>query len=108
MKQEDFLEQKVFVGLTNKNKDKNSTDFYFSEEEFPEVLKHAEHFGISIYDIKTTLDGNIYETVNHESFRKKATDSNWYNREFKNLKRKQEGLLYSATYKVSKKLLARK
>lgn len=105
MTQEEFLEQQIYKGLTNKNEDKKITDLYFSEEEFASVLIKAEHFGISIYDIKTTLNGEAYKTVEHK--RKKATDAKWYNQEFKNLKRKQEGLLYSATYKVSKKLLSR-
>ena len=103
MTQDEFLEQKVFTGLTIEDQDK--TGIYFSEEEFPEVLKQAEYFGISVYDIKTTLEGKEFKTVHHEAFRKKATDANWYNKEFSNLKRLQEGLLYSGTYKVSKKLL---
>ena len=107
MTQEEFLEQKIFTGLTNKNTDKSNADFYFSEEDFFEVLKKAEYFGLSIYTIKTFLDGNEFKTVEHETFRKKATDAKWYNREFKNLKREQKNLLYTATYKVSKKLLAR-
>ena len=107
MTQEDFLEQKVFIGLTSINVDKKSKDLYFSDEDFTEVLTKSEYFGISIYDIKTTLDGKEYKAVNHETFRKKATDAKWYKREFSNLKREQEGLLYAATYKVSKKLLAR-
>ena len=107
MTQEDFLEQIIFKGLTNKNEDDKITDFYFSEDEFATVLKQTEHFGVSVYDIKTTLNGKYFKTVEHKTFRKKATDAKWYNREFKNLKREQEGLLYAATYKVSKKLLAR-
>lgn len=107
MIQEDFLEQKVFIGLTSVNKDKKTKDLYFSEEDFAEILEKSEYFGISIYDIKTTLDGKDFKAVNHESFRKKATDARWYKREFENLKREQEGLLFAANYKVSKKLLAR-
>ncbi|WP_299777435.1 hypothetical protein [uncultured Formosa sp.] len=104
MTQEEFLEKSVFTGL-QKNEENN--DSYFSEEDFSEVLKQCEHFGIAVYEIKTTLDGEAFKTINHETFRKKATDVNWYNREFSHLKREQEGLQYAATYKVSKKLLAR-
>ncbi len=107
MTQEDFLEQKVFIGLTSINKDKKTKDLYFSEEDFSKILEKAEYFGVSIYDIKTTLEGKEFKAINHEAFRKKATDAKWYKREFDNLKRLQEGLLYAASYKVSKKLLAR-
>ncbi|QDO92718.1 hypothetical protein FNB79_01585 [Formosa sediminum] len=104
MTQEEFLEKNVFTGL-QKNEEHN--DCYFSEEDFSEVLKQCEHFGIAVYDIKTTLNGDAHKTINHDSFRKKATDVNWYKREYSHLKHEQAGLLYAATYKVSKKLLAR-
>ena len=48
-----------------------------------------------------------HEASSHEDHKKKATNPNWYKKEFKTLKTRQEGLLYSAKYKVSKKLLAR-
>jgi len=107
MTQEDFLEQYIFKGLTNKNEDSEITDHYFSEEEFAKILVQTEHFGISVYEIKTILNGKPFKTVEHKTFRKKATDAKWYTREFKNLKREQKDLLFAATYKVSKKLLAR-
>ena len=107
MTQEDFLEQKIFTGLTNKNNNEGNTDFYFSEEDFAKVLEKTAYFGIAIYTITAINNGKEIKTVEHETFRKKATDAKWYNREFKNLKREQEGLLFTATYKVSKKLLAR-
>ena len=105
MTQEEFLEKNVFAGLTKI--EENNGDCYFSEEDFSEVLKQSEHYGIAIYDIKTMLDGEEQKTINHDMFRKKATDVNWYKREFSHLKREQEGMQYAATYKVSKKLLAR-
>jgi hypothetical protein len=105
MTQAEFLNQKVFTGLINHNNTKDHTDFALSEEDFATVLVKAEYYGIAIYEIKTTLHGKHYKTINHESFRKKATDADWYKKEFKHLKRLEEGLLYTATYKVSKKLL---
>lgn len=107
MTQEDFLEQKVFVGLTSIKVDNKDKDLFFSEEDFAQILEKSEYFGISIYTMKTVFEDKEFKAVNHEDFRKKATDAKWYKREFLNLKREQEGLLYSATYKVSKKLLAR-
>ena len=39
--------------------------------------------------------------------KKKATDPRWYKKAFSELKSKNSELTYSATYKVSNKLLAR-
>ena len=49
----------------------------------------------------------MLEASSHEDHKKKATDPKWYKKEFVTLKTRQEDLLYSAKYKVSKKLLAR-
>ncbi|MGY6647373.1 hypothetical protein [Wenyingzhuangia sp. IMCC45574] len=107
MTQEDFLAQNVFNNLESITIDNDDSTLYFSEESFSQILAQAEHYGISIYEIKSVLDGTAGLTLHHEAFRKKATDANWYKKEFKSLKRQQEGYLYAATYKVSKKLLSR-
>jgi hypothetical protein len=108
MEQAEFLEENVFTDLKNLNKAKNKdTVHYFTEADFATVLKRIEHFGISVYTIKTKLKTKIFGTVSHEDSKKKATDSRWYNGAYMNLKSRQEGLTYSATYKVSAKLLAR-
>ncbi|WP_066224286.1 hypothetical protein [Formosa haliotis] len=104
MTQEEFLEKNVFTGL---QKNEVNDDYYFSEEDFSTVLTQCAYYGISVYDIKTIVDKDPYKTINHESFRKKATDENWYKREFSHLKHEQAGMLYAATYKVSKKLMAK-
>ena len=61
----------------------------------------------SIYTITPWSKNESHEASSHENHKKKATNPVWYKKEFKTLKTRQEGLLYSATYKVSKKLLAR-
>ena len=43
----------------------------------------------------------------NEDFRKKATDPRWYKKAFLTFKTTEKKLNYSATYKVSNKLLAR-
>lgn len=103
-----FLSAHVFKGLTNLNEgaDKD-TVFYFSQEDFSVVLKHAEHFGLGLYGINTWLDNESYGATLHEDHGKKATDPRWYRKAFKTFSMRQEGLLYSATYKVSVKLLNR-
>ena len=108
MNQTEFLEQHVFTGLENLNEGADKeTAFHFSETDFEIVLQRAEHFGIAIYSIAPWHDGKLYDTASHEDARKKATDPRWYKKAFKTFKARQDGLLYSATYKVSKKLLAR-
>jgi hypothetical protein len=98
MEQTEFLEKHVFI---------NQTDGNFTEEEFENVLDKLEYFGIGVYTVKASLDGKAYDEVHHEAFKKKATNPAWYKKAFLTFKHRQEGLTYSATYKVSNKLLAR-
>lgn len=108
MEQSEFLEKNVFTGLTNINDGFDSENiYYFSETDFEIVLQRAEHFGLSIYAIEPWLNGEMFDVYGHDVYRKKATDPKWYNKAFSEFKKRQEGLAYSATYKVSKKLLER-
>jgi hypothetical protein len=105
----EFLEKNVFTDLTNINDgfDKETTH-YFSESDFEILLTRVEHFGIGIYAMEPWLNGELFDTTGHEDHKKKATDPKWYNKAFMTFKSRQAGLVYAATYKVSKKLLARK
>ena len=108
MNQTEFLEQHIFTGLKNANDGFDKEDVhYFSEADFEIVLERAEHFGLGIFTIEPWLDGALFDTAGHEENRKKATDPKWYKKAFLTFKTRQTGLLYAATYKVSKKLLAR-
>ena len=108
MEQEKFLEQHIFTGLKNLNDGFAKDEIqFFSESDFEIVLQRAEHFGLSIYSIEPWIKSEVLEASCHEDHKKKATDPKWYKKEFVTLKTRQEGLLYSAKYKVSKKLLAR-
>lgn len=108
MEQTEFLEKNVFTDLKNLNDESGQeVNPYFSETDFEIVLKRVEHFGIGVYGIETWLDGKAYKASGHEDFRKKATDPKWYKKAFLTYKSEQAGLTYSATYKVSKKLLMR-
>jgi len=108
MEQTEFLEQHVFTGLKNLNDGFDQEDIqYFSEEDFGTILQQAEHFGISIYEIKPWFNGEFLDVAVHGDHNKKATDPRWYKKAFLTFKTGQAGLSYSATYKVSKKLLAR-
>jgi hypothetical protein len=108
MKQTEFLEKNIFIDLKNLNDgfDKETIQ-YFSESDFEIILQRVEHFGIGVYAIESWLNGESYEVAAHENFKKKATDPRWYKKAFLTFKHRQSGLSYSATYKVSNKLLAR-
>jgi hypothetical protein len=108
MEQSKFLEQHIFSDLKNLNDGFGQDGIqYFSETDFEIVLQRAEHFGLSIYTIVPWSKDETHEASSHENHKKKATDPKWYKKEFVTLKTRQAGLLYSAKYKVSKKLLAR-
>ena len=108
MEKNEFLEQHIFTGLENINDGYESeVTHYFSEAEFATVLERAEHFGLGIYIIEARLDGAVFGTSGHEKAKKKATDSKWYTQALSDLKKRQAGLVYGATYKVSQKLLDR-
>ncbi|NJB84095.1 hypothetical protein [Wenyingzhuangia aestuarii] len=107
MTQQEFLDENVFRTQPSQTFHNDANTLYFSEEGFSEILNKAEHYGIAIYEIKSTLDGEAGKSAHHEKFKKKATDPNWYKGVFKSFKNDQKGYAYAATYKVSKKLLNR-
>jgi hypothetical protein len=108
MDQSEFLEKHVFTDLTNLNDGFDvSTNQYFSQSDFEIVLERVEHFGIGVYKISPWYEGKLYDTANHEASKKKATDAKWYKKAFKTFTFREEGLAYSASYKVPIKLLAR-
>ncbi len=108
MEQTEFLEKNVFTDLKNLNEgDDKEIVQYFSETDFEVVLQRVEHFGIGVYGIESWLNGEVSAVATHEEFKKKATDPKWYKKAFLTSKSRESGLLYSATYKVSNKLLAK-
>src|SRR5690606_17304087 len=108
MEQTEFLEKNIFIDLKNLNGGAdNETVQVFSEQDFEIVLQRVEHFGIGVYSVASWLNGEAAELAAHEDFKKKATDPKWYKKAFLTFKSRQPGLSYSATYKVSNKLLAK-
>ena len=107
MTQQEFLDENVFRTHQSFTIDNDPNTLYFAEGSFSEILNKAEHLGIAIYDIKSTLNGVAGKSANHEKLKKKATDPTWYKGVFKSFKNTQRGYSYAATYKVSKKLLSR-
>lgn len=108
MTQEEFLKEKVFTDLTNQNDGfTDASTHCFSETDFEILLERVAHFGIAIHQIEAWKNGSSFAIVNHEEYKRKATDAKWYIKAFNTQKYKEKELLYSAAYKVSKKLLAR-
>lgn len=108
MTQQEFLEKNVFIDFKNLNENFEENQLhYFSEEDFEKVLEKAEYYGLTIYTMDTIVDGVSNFSMDHTRFHKKATDPKWYKKAFLTYKNREKGLIYTATYKVSAKLLAR-
>jgi len=108
-KKNSFLETKIFDGLENLNTGfTDESIYFFSEKDFKTVLDRAEHFGLGIYTIEPWYNDKPYEVLNHKTYKKKATNPKWYKYAFIEFKKREKDLIYSATYGVSKKLLADK
>ena len=108
MEQTEFLKQHAFTDLKNMNNGFDQEEIqYFSESDFEILLQRVEHFGISIYEIKPWFNKEFLDVSVHGDHNKKATDPRWYKKAFLTFRKSQTGLSFSATYKVSKKLLAR-
>ena len=108
MEKTEFLEKHIFNGLENLNENADTEGtHYFSEEDFAKVLERTEHFGIGIYKIEPLHEGKAYAVKEHETYRKKATDPRWYKNAFIEFKKTKLDLKYSATYRVSSRLLAK-
>ncbi|CAM3624556.1 hypothetical protein ZORO111903_13780 [Zobellia roscoffensis] len=108
MDKAEFFDKNIFQNLKNLNTgfDSDSTQ-YFSEADFETVLERIENFGIGIYEIKPRLEEDFLEVKVNEDYRKKATDAKWYKRAFSDYKKQHANLKFSASYKVSDKLLNR-
>ncbi len=110
MEQTEFLKKNVFTNLKNHCKateDTEDQEYRFSESDFETVLEKAAYYGIGIYKIEAWEKDSSKAVVSHDDFKKKATDPKWYQKAFAALKSEHPGLTYSASYKVSGKLLAR-
>lgn len=109
MEKTEFLKKNIFLNLENFNDGFDSDSIlYFSELDFEIVLERIEKLGIGIYGIESRIEGDFFDVKLNEDYRKKATDPKWYKKAFSEFKKQQPNLQYSATYKVSDKLLNRK
>jgi hypothetical protein len=107
MDKNEFLEKNIFTDLENINDGFDSKSIcYFSESDFQIILARIEHFGIGIYGIEPWLNGEFFGVKTNEDYKKKATDPIWYKKAFSDFKKLQTNLQYSASYKVSTKLLS--
>jgi hypothetical protein len=101
-----FLEAKIFQELENQHKGiKDKSIHYFSEEDFKKVLERAEYFGLGIYKIQAWRKKKPFDSLVHEDYNKKSTHPKWYKNAFIDLKKREKDMLFSADYRVSKKLL---
>lgn len=108
MEKNEFLEKHIFTDLQKIHQESDADPIhYFSESDFAIILKRIEHFGIGVYRVESLLDGKSNSVKTNEEYRKKATDPKWYKRAYSDLKRQQTDLQYTATFRISDKLLAK-
>ena len=108
MEKNEFLEKHIFTDLQNLNTFVEADGVYtFSEAHFATVLERIEHFGIGIYAIETSSNGDVQDTKTNEDYKKKVTDPKWYKKAFSDFKKHQADLQYTATFRISEKLLAK-
>ena len=107
-KKETFLKEKIFDGLTNLSIGKKIEDYSFSEDDFKQILEKVKYFGIGIYTMEASVDGQVVKTIIHEKYKKKTTNPKWFLQGFRDLKREFKDATYTATYRVSSKLIADK
>ena len=105
IKEFEYLEANVFMGLKNLNDGFDSESiYYFSESDFETVLDRVEKNGISIFGIEPWLNGDFYEVSSFEDYKTHANDPLWYRKAFTEFKNRGKNLMYSASYQVPKKL----
>lgn len=108
MNKSEFLTAKIFTDLKNINDGFDTeANYYFTAADFQIVLDRIEHFGIGLYGIEPWLNGKFYDVKTNEDYKKKATDPKWYRKAFSEFNKLETKLQYSATYKVSSKLLTK-
>jgi hypothetical protein len=108
LRQQEFLVKNVFYDLENNNEGLDPERNYFTENDFKTIMIRAEHFGIGLFNMEAYHDGKLFGTDNHEAYRKKSTHPTWYKSAFGKFKRAQKDMLYTASFKVSQRLLDRK
>ena len=103
----EYLKTNVFNGLENLNDGFDSElIYYFSEYDFGIVLDRVEENGIAIFGIEPWLNGDFYDVLNYEDYNTRANDPKWYRKAFAEFKNRGKNLMYSASYRVPKKLFA--
>ena len=106
MNEFDYLKENIFRGLKNLNSGFDSeVIYYFSESDFEIVLNRIEQNRIGIFGIEPWMNGSFYDVKSFEDYNTTSTDSKWYRKAFEEFKKSRKQLMYSASYKVPKKLL---
>lgn len=100
-----YLESHIYNGLENLNTGFDAESiYYFSEADFEIVLDRIEENNISIFGIEPWLDGSYYDVTTYEDYDTTANDPKWYRKAFSEFKKREEKLMYAASYKVPKTL----
>lgn len=106
IKESEYLKNNIFTGLENLNDGFDSKSvYYFSESDFEIILERVEKNGIAIFGIEPWLNDNFYDVLTFEDYKTVANDPKWYWKAFSEFKKRNNNLMYSASYQVEKKIL---
>jgi hypothetical protein len=108
MTKEEYLKNYIYKGLTNLNNGFDSPSiYYFDEFEFKIVLNRVEKLGLGIFGIEPWgfLDKHYFDTKVYEEYSSSSTDTDWFNKAFKEFCSINEKLMYSASYYIPEELL---
>jgi len=85
-KEEEFLTENVYYGLTNLNDGFDSPKiWYFNKEDFEILLNRVEKLKIGICGIECWLNKRFATVKVHELYGLSPFDPRWYQRAFKEL-----------------------
>jgi len=99
-KKHKFLVQNIFKGLVNEPDDFTPTILYFNEHDFTIVLQRVKEYGIGVYGIEVTLNGEYNGVKVVEDYNTTPEDFRWYTAAFNKLRAKNPDFRYSASYQV--------
>ena len=103
-----FLVDNIFYGLENVNQESDCiSEYYFSENDFEQLLKRVQHQKIGIKIIEPFVESGFYIVDYCELHGSLSTDPKWYWKSFNKIRAIAEkadlNLSYKATFYILQK-----
>lgn len=103
MTEEQFLEEYIFAGLTNRNTGFDAATIkHFSEEDFETIMNRIENYNLTILGIECWTKQRIRTVKFIEDYK---DHSLWHRTAFVEMRSKHRGCIFSGTYEVPAELL---